>query len=139
MEFQMKPQSRGRFIYLWLSVLPVLLGRILVSHLKLIYSNPVFLIALSVCIIALCLLLPCYFLLLRKSHEIHVQVNQVTEVTWRGEYGASFSTSRIRSVRRNFLKEIILLDENGTKLMTVESYMTNFDQFECWLKEHNKL
>ena len=78
-----------------------------------------------------------YFLIVKKNHTIDVKDNSIAETDWRRRVMTSVKTVQIRCYRRNFLGEIILLDEAGNKLLCVESNMTNFEQFQQWLENHN--
>ena len=80
-----------------------------------------------------------YFLIFKKNHCIDVKNNTVIETDWRGKNCRVIKTEQIWAYRRNILGEIILLDKHGTRLLCVESNMTNFDAFRQWLVRHDIL
>ena len=77
-----------------------------------------------------------YFLIFRKNHKIEIYNDVITETTWLNKTN-SIHVHEISSVRRGLLREVILLDAGGKKLLCVEANMTNFDQFQQWLARHN--
>ena len=78
-----------------------------------------------------------YFLIFQKNHRIDVNGFMIIETDWRGRENRKIKAKQIHSIRRNFLNEIILFDENNTKLLCVEPNMSNFDLFQQWLASHN--
>ena len=137
--FSMHPQKSGRMKYLLLTLVPPLL--LMESFRRLIISG---IIPDSVIIRNILLYAPlsimavlAYYLIFRKNHSIDVKNNTITEINWLGKKSNPIKTDQIHSYRKNVLIEIILLDENGSKLLCVEQNMSNFDCFEKWLKGHN--
>ena len=78
-----------------------------------------------------------YFLIFRKNHRVEVKDNQIIETDWRQREACRIEVSQIHSIKRNLLNEIIIVDENGNRLLCVESNMTNIPKFEQWLERHN--
>lgn len=78
-----------------------------------------------------------YLLLLKKRHRIEIEGDTVTEISWRGKEICRFHASRIGSYRRNALKELILLDKNGKRLLKAEANMKNFDRLLKWLEKQD--
>ena len=77
-----------------------------------------------------------YALVFRKNHIIEVSDLSVAEKDWQGKCRV-IPRGRIRGYRRNWLKEILLLDEDGKTLLCVESNMENRGRFENWLASHH--
>ena len=73
-----------------------------------------------------------YFLIFKKNHQLDINDNTITETDWRCRV-TQLPVSHVRSFRRNWLKEYILLDENGKRLVCIETNMENFDLFEQWI------
>ena len=73
-----------------------------------------------------------YFLIFKKNHQLDINDNTITETDWRCRV-TQRPVSHVRSFRRNWLKEYILLDENGKRLVCIETNMENFDLFEQWI------
>ena len=137
--FVMKYRQTGRLKYLALTFLPPIfvmaLGSVL-FQIGLIPPSPILgnlLIYIPVGSIAII----GYFTTLRKHHTIDVKNNTLLETNWRGKVSTRIKAAQIACFRRNFLGEIILLDRSGSKLLCVESSMTNRDRFEQWLASHN--
>ena len=74
-----------------------------------------------------------YFLIFKKNHQLDINDNTITETDWRYRV-TQIPVSHVRSFRRNWLKEYILLDENGKRLVCIETNMENFDLFEQWIE-----
>ncbi len=135
--FTMRPQKRGRTVYLLLTIFPPILLSLLFNWLT--SSNIVFLNLWGRFLIIYAVLgILAYFLIFRKNHVYHVADETITETTFIGKTLEPIYIHQIHTVRRNILQEIILLNEHGKVLLRAESYMTNFDLFIQWLKEHNK-
>ena len=77
-----------------------------------------------------------YFLIFKKNHQLDINDNTITETDWRCRV-TQISVSHVRSFRRNWLKEYILLDENGKRLVCIETNMENFDLFEQWIEHQH--
>ena len=77
-----------------------------------------------------------YFLIFKKNHQLDINDNTITETDWRCRV-TQFPVSHVRSFRRNWLKEYILLDENGKRLVCIETNMENFDLFEQWIEHQH--
>ena len=137
--FVMCAQKQGRMKYLLLTVVPPIalmcvVSRVLdfgikinseVVSLVLVYLPMIFMVILG------------YFLIFRKNHRVEIKDNQIIETDWREREVCRFKASQIHSIKRNFLNEIIIVDQNGNRLLCVESNMTSFQKFEQWLQEHN--
>ena len=137
--FSMQSQKQGRIKYLLLTICPALVLMYLFQYLLsldvlprgstwgLIYTS----IPMAV------ILLTGYFLIFRKNHQVNVCDNTIVEINWQRKESRRIRSTQIDSVRINALKELILLDKDGNKLLCVESNMTNRDRFEQWLAAHN--
>ena len=137
--FTLLPQKSGRIIYLLLTICPVTLlmqGITWLIEFEIIPTSK-FLAFVYLTIPMLLMVTLGYFLIFRKNHKIEVSDDTITETSWRNKV-STISVHEIASVRRNLLREVILLDENGSKLLCVEANMTNFDQFENWLERYIK-
>ena len=77
-----------------------------------------------------------YFLIFKKNHQLDINDNTITETDWRCRV-TQIPVSHVRSFRRNWLKEYILLDENGKRLVCIETNMENFDLFEQWIEHQH--
>ena len=77
-----------------------------------------------------------YFLVFRKNHRIEICSDVITETTLLNKTN-TIHVHDIGSIRRGLLREVILLDAMGKKLLCVEVPMTNFDQFLHWLEQHH--
>lgn len=137
--FHMKYQKQGQLKYLAITFVPPIAVLLLCYVLALnglipennILANLIIFVPLgSIAVIG-------YFTILKKQHNVEVKDNTLTETNWRGTIVLRIKTEQIGCYRRNFLKEIILLDKSGTRLLCVESSMTNLDRFEQWLKSHH--
>lgn len=134
----MLPSRSGRIRYILLAMVPPL---VLVFLLQELMKDGVipggaweWLYCLG-CLALMALLL--YFLLLKKRHKIQIEGNTLTEISWLGKEICTFPVTRIGSYRRNGLKELILLDKNGKRLVKIEANMTNFDRFRKWLEKND--
>ena len=79
-----------------------------------------------------------YFLIFRENHKVGVCDDVITETSWVNKINR-IHVHQIASVRRGLLRNVILLDESGHKLLCIEPSMTNFVQFLRWLERHHKL
>ena len=77
-----------------------------------------------------------YFLIFKKNHQLDINDNTITETDWRCRV-TQIPVSHVRSFRRNWLKEYILLDENGKRLVCIETNMENFDLFQQWIEHQH--
>ena len=77
-----------------------------------------------------------YFLIFKKNHQLDINDNTITETDWRCRV-TQIPVSHVRSFRRNWLKEYILLDENGKRLVCIETNMENFDLFDQWIEHQH--
>ena len=73
------------------------------------------------------------FLIFKKNHhfevsEKRIHVKEITGQAW------DLPAHRIRRYRRNLLGELILLDEDGKRLLCVESNMSEIEEFQVWLE-----
>ena len=138
MHFKMEPGKKGRIKYLILTLLPAYLVMHLLQRLAAQQILPVndltgFLIMSSALVMMGVL---GYFLIFRKNHIIEVSDISLAERDWQSKVRL-VSVGRIRSIRKNLLGEILLLDENNKVLLCVESNMENRDLFLKWLEKHN--
>ena len=137
--FDMRYRKEGQLKYLALTFLPpiavlslcyVLALKGLIPESQLLANLIIFIPLGSIVVVG-------YFTILKKQHSIEVKDNTLTEKNWRGNVITKIKTVQIACYRTNFLGEIILLGKNGTKLLCIESSMTNRDRFEQWLASHN--
>ena len=138
MGFQMEPGKKGRIKYLILTLLPAYLVMGLLQRLaaqEILPANDLtgFLIMSSALVMMGTL---GYFLIFRKNHIIEVSDISLAERDWQGKVRL-ISVSKIRSVRKNLLGELLLLGDNKKVLLCVESNMENLDLFQKWLEKHN--
>ena len=137
--FTMYVQKRGRMKYLLLTVIPPMILMYVFS--RFFYFCVELDSDVTSCILILlfiAIMLPLgYFLIIKKNHQIVVKDNQIIEIDWQQHEVCSVKVSQIHSIKCNFLNELILLDENGKRLLCVESNMYNFHKFEQWLEIHN--
>ena len=138
MVITMYPQKNGRIKYLLLTMIPPLvlmyLFQFLLQRGFLPGGSAWGLIYISISMALM--MINGYFLIFRKNHSILIKGNTLTETDWLRKEAAPIKASQIHSFRKNILNEIVLLDEHGTKLICIESNMTNFAQFERWLHDH---
>lgn len=95
---------------------------------------------LSKLLALLSLLLVCvlgYFLIFKKNHHVDVNGSTVTDTNVIFQKSRTFSIRDVRSVTRNLIGDLCLRDENGKTLLVVEPGMSDFDQFESYLKENH--
>ena len=137
--FVMRSQKQGRMKYLLLTMVPPIALMYLVSKLLdcCIKLNSVVVDIVLIFLPMTFMMILGYFLIFRKNHQVEVKDNQIIETNWRQHEICRFKVSQIHSVKRNFLNEIIIVDKNGNRILCVESNMSNFQQFEHWLQEHN--
>ena len=122
--FVMKPQWRGQLKYVLIVVLITVAS---VAFIGAVATGPI-----------LAFLIPA--IILPKMHRIVVFENSLVEKVFpkiARDFIRKVHLSQISCYRCNNLKEIILLDHAGNKLLCVESNMTNFEQFRQWLANHN--
>ena len=137
--FSMFPQKQGRMIYLLLTMGSSLL--LMYLFLQLVETGILpkgrVLTQLYIYLPLAVMMVLGYHLIMKKNHSIEVSNNTIQETDWRRKALPPIKTTQIQCYRQNFLKEIILMDNTGNKLLCVESNMTNFDQFTQWLVNHN--
>lgn len=135
MEFVMRTEKQGRIKYLLLTIAPYLILMQLFVQLteagilprgKILSQVYVYLPLALMCVAS-------YFLILKKNHTIEVSDQGLIEEDWHGKFH-TISVHKIRSVRRNWLGELRLLDEDGRVLVCVETNMSNYDRFQKWLE-----
>ena len=134
----MSPQRMGRMRYLLLTIIPptaAMEAVLLLMQNGLIPQSKVLGLT-SVCGSMAAMLVLGYFLIFRKNHTLTFDPTGVQEVSWRRQE-TRHSLLDIRSCRRNFLGEYILLDGEGKRVFCVEPNMTNRDRFELWLESHH--
>ena len=138
MHFKMEPGKKGRMKYLFLTLAPAYMVMSLLTRLASQNVLPAtdltgfLLMSTGLVMIAV----PGYFLIFRKNHIVEVSDISLAERDWRGKVRL-ISVSKIRSVRKNLLGELLLLDENKNVLLCVESNMENRDLFLAWLEKHS--
>ena len=137
--FDMNYQKRGQLKYLALTFLPpiAVLALCYVLAVKGLIPESQFLANLIIFVPLGSIVVIGYFTILKKQHNVEVKDNTLTEKNWQGAIIQKIKTVQIACYRTNVLGEIILLDKNGSKLLCVESSMTNRDRFEQWLASHN--
>ena len=132
--FTMSTRKPGRMKYLLLTVFPpvaviyLCIGLIELGILPVSEITRYFLLAVW----AIMMGTLGYFLIFKKNHQLDINDNTITETDWRCRV-TQLPVSHVRSFRRNWLKEYILLDENGKRLVCIETNMENFDLFEQWI------
>ena len=130
----MSPQQAGRIKYLLLVLIPTLAYteavNVLCSAVPFLAPVRVWLGMIGMTAIAFSL---GYFLIFKKNHhfevsEKRIHVKEITGQAW------DLPAHRICRYRRNLLGELVLFDEDGKRLLTVESNMTEFEKFQVWLE-----
>ena len=137
--FTMRTQKRGRMKYLLLTVFPPVLIMALLSKLAdygILPNGETFRYIL-LCSYIITFPVLGYFLIYKKDHTVDVMDNRIIETGWRQREVSRIKASQIQKVKRNFLNEIILIGEDGKKLLCIESNMDNVHKFEEWLVRHN--
>ena len=137
--FVMQTQKKGRLKYVLLSMgIPIVIAYLFswLLDLSVLPKNRILSYVYLYFPIA-CMMLLGYTLVLRKNHSLEIKNNTVIETSWTGKETKRIKVNQIHSYRRNFLQEIILLDEIGNKLLSAEANMTNFDLFQQWLSKHS--
>ena len=119
--FTMRPQLQGQMKYALLCLLPAIFFVILKQIGIAVF---IFLVFATSCSIT-------------KKHTVVVFEESITNKDFRGRFLNKIPLNMICYARRNFLDEIILLDDEGKQLLCVEPYMTNRERFEQWLASHN--
>ncbi len=136
--FSMYPQKKGRLKYLLLVVgIPLLameLIQLLLNHGILPIGKVWAYLYTFLPLLGLGALV--YWMVFQKGHSLKVADGYLLETDFLRKKTRRITAAQIHSIRRNILREIILLDEDGKKILCVEAYMLNFDQFEQWLKKH---
>ena len=133
----MGPQKAGRIKYLLLTLVPPLLYAEAVNKLGSVVPQlaPLcpWLGMIGMTAIAFSL---GYFLIFKKNHQFEVHEKNIHIKEMFGQEW-DLPAHRIHGFRRNLLGELVLLDEGGKRLLTVESNMTDFDRFQNWLQCRN--
>ena len=119
--FTMKPQLRGQMKYALLCLLPAIMFALL--------KQPVIAALVFVSLGLYCAVM--------KKHTVVVFPESITNKDHRGRFLNKIPLDVICYAQRNFLDEIILLDDEGKQLLFVEPYMTNRELFEQWLASHH--
>ena len=139
--FVMRTQGKkGRTKYLLLTIAPSLLANSLLLYMGqigILPTGPAWGLLCTAFTMSL-MLVTGYFLIFQKNHWIEIRDQQIIETNWRGIQKSPIGIHQIHHVRKNFLNEIILLDENGKRLLCVEANMSNFSSFTQWLEAHHK-
>ena len=136
--FVMHVQKQGRMKYLFLTMIPpiILLGLFsLLLQSGIQFSNIIRYACLYASLVGMAILT--YYFIFKKNHRIEVKDNTIIEYDWRKNESRRIKASQIYVYIRNWLREIILIDNNGNKLLCVESNMSNFHEFEQWLERHH--
>ena len=136
--FVMHAQKQGRMKYLFLTIVPPIILLYLFSLLLqsgVQIGNSIRYIFLYVPLVGMAIL--AYYFIFKKNHRIEVKDNTIIEYDWRKNESRRIKVSQIYVYKRNWLREIILIDNNGNKLLCVESNMSNFHEFEQWLERHH--
>ena len=121
--FTMKPRMPGLIKYVLLAAVPSVAAGLLISWNAAAW---VFILLAGV-------------LLLPRSHSIIVFDNSLTEKALHGRnrFIRKVNADQVDHYRRNPLREVVLVDAQGRKLLCIESNMTNRDRFEQWLTSHH--
>ena len=72
----------------------------------------------------------------KKQHTLEIKNHAITVKSLFGNVITKIKVKQICSVRRNFLDELLLLDETGTVLLHVCPHWENRILFEEWLLDH---
>lgn len=140
-DFTLTTQQRGRLKYLLITLVIPLVAEYLFSYLinsgvfGSISGRTAYFILVSV--VCSLLLVFGYFLIFRKIHTVAVNGTTITDHITVLNKTNTVHISEIKSVKRNFLGEIVLKNADGKTLLTVENGMTNFAEFEEYLKDNN--
>lgn len=121
--FTMKPQMRGLFKYILLTLIPSLLVGFLIGPDA-----------------AAWVFIPLSFVLLfPRAHMFVVFDDAIMEkATWGSKrFICKVSAERIDHYRKNSLNEIILEDADGRKLLCAESHLSERVRFYEWLAAHH--
>lgn len=125
-DYVVKPLPGGRTKYLLVTLAPPLVVMFLLRYL--IDSG---IIANMNGKASMLLLIPLVFiwvlsdrLIYRKNHEIAVFVHHMEETNWRGKC-RKILFSDVRSVKTNWMGELIVKDEAGKTLLCIEANMEN--------------
>ena len=139
-EFNVESEQRQLTIYLLISLLtPSLLAELF----DLLLSSGVFgAVNSDLWLVRLLLwsgvaLVLGYFLVFRKNHEIAVKGSTLTDTFRVLNQTKTVYLSEIKTVKRGFLGEIVLKNEDGKTLLTVEKAMTNYEMFIEYLRKNN--
>ena len=137
--FTMSPMKQGRMKYLILTVFsPVLVsyGWLWLAETGMLPQNRVTAtLSMILQVSFMCVL--GFFLILRKNHSLEVQEHCILHTDWRRRSASAIQANQIRSYRRNFMGELLLLDEAGKVLICVEPNMSHHDLFLQWLQDHH--
>ena len=136
--FTMSTLKQGRVKYLLLTVFPPAVVSYLCVSLTELGILPKGQLVGSICLLVWAIMMGTlgYFLIFKKNHQLDINDNTITETDWRCRV-TQIPVSHVRSFRRNWLKEYILLDENGKRLVCIETNMENFDLFEQWIEHQH--
>ena len=130
----MGPQKAGRMKYLLLTLIPPLLWAeavdLLCQRAPQLASVGPWLGMIGMTAIAFSL---GYFLIFKKNHQFEVHEKNIHIKEMFGQEW-DLPAHRICRYRRNLLGELVLFDEDGKRLLTVESNMTEFEEFQVWLE-----
>ena len=136
--FTMSPIKQGRIKYLLMTIAPALAVMYLFSWLVssgLMPGGETFGMVYTGISMGFMLVMG-YFLIFMKNHTVEIKNRTIHHRDWRGKT-SEIPLALIHGYRRNLLKEYILFDRAGNRLLCVESNMVNFDLFEQWIQNHN--
>ena len=132
----MGPQKAGRMKYLLLTLIPPLLYtkgvELLCQKIPQLAPLGPWLGMIGLSVIAFSL---GYVLIFKKNHQFEVSEKNIHIKEMFGQEW-DLPAHRIHHYRRNLLGELVLFDEDNKRLLTAESNMTGFDEFEDWLERH---
>ena len=139
-EIRLESERRGLLIYFLITVFaPLLLGELFLFLVKGGYLPLSDSVGTTVCsiVMGIPLLVLGYFLIFLKNHEITVSGTTVTNFVRPLNRTSSFTLCEVKSVKRGFLGEIVLKNEDGRTFLTVEKGMTNYEMFIDYLRKNN--
>lgn len=77
------------------------------------------------------------FIIPKKQHSLEIKNHAITETNLYGRTITKIKANQIHRVRRNFLDELLLLDNKGTVLLCVGPHLENHILFLEWLSDHD--
>ena len=119
-------RGMNRMKYVMLTVCPSIIFAYLLRYLVTsgqFPNNIVLMVVLSLTPMAILM----YFLIYKKNHTITVNGNTVTETNDMPKVNNTFQLTDVASTKKDLLGDLVLLNADGKRLLTVERNMTNFD------------